>query len=79
MLSVPGFYQVQRPGIGDNIALDMFIVRKAAAWAEAHLDVSKATSLVAIVDEFASRLFAELDYVKVILLLFLLRKPKATI
>jgi hypothetical protein len=25
MLSVPGFYQVQRPGIGDNIALDMFI------------------------------------------------------
>jgi len=56
--------KVQRPGIGDNIALDMFIVRKAAAWADAHLDVSKATSLVAIVDEFASRLFAELDYVK---------------
>ncbi|CAK9875924.1 unnamed protein product [Sphagnum jensenii] len=52
--------KVQRPGIGDNIALDMFI----AAWADAHLDVSKATSLVAIVDEFASRLFAELDYVK---------------
>jgi aarF domain-containing kinase len=42
----------------------MIAVRKAAAWADAHLDVSKATSLVAIVDEFASRLFAELDYVK---------------
>jgi predicted unusual protein kinase regulating ubiquinone biosynthesis (AarF/ABC1/UbiB family) len=56
----------------------MIAVRKAAAWADAHLDVSKATSLVAIVDEFASRLFAELDYVKVMLLLFLLRKLKAT-
>lgn len=56
--------KVQRPGIGDSIALDMFLVRKAAAWADANTEISRSTRLVDIVDEFASRLFAELDYIK---------------
>jgi predicted unusual protein kinase regulating ubiquinone biosynthesis (AarF/ABC1/UbiB family) len=56
--------KVQRPGIGDSIALDMFLVRKAAAWADVNTEISRSTPLVNIVDEFASRLFAELDYIK---------------
>jgi len=40
-------------------------VRKAAAWADANTEISRSTPLVNIVDEFASRLFAELDYIKV--------------
>ncbi|KAG0574287.1 hypothetical protein KC19_VG250800 [Ceratodon purpureus] len=56
--------KVQRPGIGDSIALDMFLVRKAAAWADENTEISRSTPLVNIVDEFASRLFAELDYIK---------------
>lgn len=44
-------------------------VRKAAGWADANLDISRTTSLVAIVDEFASRLFAELDYIQVPILI----------
>lgn len=46
--------------------MDLFhAVRKAAAWADANTEISRSTPLVNIVDEFASRLFAELDYIKV--------------
>lgn len=47
-------------------------VRKAAAWADANTEISRSTPLVNIVDEFASRLFAELDYIKVHIFGFLL-------
>ncbi|GBG89523.1 hypothetical protein CBR_g49313 [Chara braunii] len=55
--------KVQRPGIGESIAMDMFLVRKAAAWIDANLDLVT-TSVVPLVDEFARRLFGELDYIQ---------------
>jgi aarF domain-containing kinase len=54
--------KVQRPSIGDSIALDMFLVRKAAGWLDRNTELLS-TDLVPLVDEFAKRLFGELDYV----------------
>lgn len=54
--------KVQRPSIGDSIALDMFLVRKAATWLDQNTEILT-TDLVPLVDEFAKRLFGELDYV----------------
>eukprot|EP00878_Enallax_costatus_P031030 GHUV01033859.1.p1 GENE.GHUV01033859.1~~GHUV01033859.1.p1 ORF type:complete len:615 (+),score=219.69 GHUV01033859.1:1031-2875(+) len=54
--------KVQRPGIGESIAVDMLLLRRLMAVVDNNLpQVSQ--PLVPLVDEFASRLFAELDYV----------------
>lgn len=54
--------KVQRPGLVEKIALDCYVLR-AVATALIHLPgVRIRTDLVSIVDEYASRLFEELDY-----------------
>jgi predicted unusual protein kinase regulating ubiquinone biosynthesis (AarF/ABC1/UbiB family) len=53
--------KVQRPGLAENIALDMYILRGLAAWAMKNIKRVR-SNLVAIVDELATRIFEELDY-----------------
>lgn len=55
--------KVQRPGIGENIALDMVLLRRLMRVVDKSLKIAQ--PLVPLVDEFAGRLFAELDYVQV--------------
>jgi hypothetical protein len=53
----------QRPGIGDSIAIDMLLLRRLMAAVDDNLpQISQ--PLVPLVDEFAARLFGELDYVQ---------------
>ena len=54
--------KVQRPGLLDQIALDIFVIRFLANFTQ-NLFKFK-TDLVSIVDEYAERLFEELDYRK---------------
>lgn len=53
--------KVQRPDLRDRISIDMFIVRKLALWAQTNIARVK-SDLVGIADEFASKLFEEMDY-----------------
>jgi predicted unusual protein kinase regulating ubiquinone biosynthesis (AarF/ABC1/UbiB family) len=53
--------KVQRPGLAQNIALDMYILRGVAVWAMKNIKRIK-SDLVAIADELATRIFEELDY-----------------
>mmetsp|Transcript_1471 Transcript_1471/g.2229 ORF Transcript_1471/g.2229 Transcript_1471/m.2229 type:complete len:1126 (-) Transcript_1471:753-4130(-) len=55
--------KVQRPQIIDAIALDMYLMRKLAVYARKNIKRVR-SDLPAIVDEFASRLFDELDYIQ---------------
>ncbi|MGK7911559.1 MAG: ABC1 kinase family protein [Synechococcus sp.] len=55
--------KVQRPDLGDRISIDIYIVRLLAAWAKNNIARVK-SDLVAIVDEFASKLYEEMDYQK---------------
>ncbi len=56
--------KVQRPSIGESIAVDMLLLRRLMAVVDDNVpQVSQ--PLVPLVDEFACRLFAELDYVQV--------------
>ncbi|HEY9846969.1 MAG TPA: AarF/ABC1/UbiB kinase family protein, partial [Candidatus Caenarcaniphilales bacterium] len=54
--------KVQRPGLAQSIALDIYILRGLAAWAQKTFK-SIRSDLVAILDEFATRLFEEMDYI----------------
>ncbi len=53
--------KVQRPGLARGIALDLFVLRKIAALAMARISIIR-SDLVAITDEFAERIFEEMDY-----------------
>lgn len=53
--------KVQRPGLAERIALDLYILRGLAAWAMRNVRRVK-SNLVAIADEFGLRIFEELDY-----------------
>lgn len=53
--------KVQRPEVAENVALDCYIVRWMASAATVLLN--SRTDLADAVDEYASRLFEELDYV----------------
>lgn len=55
--------KVQRPDLIDRISIDIYIVRLLADWAKQNLSIVK-SDLVAIVDEFASKLYEEMDYQK---------------
>jgi predicted unusual protein kinase regulating ubiquinone biosynthesis (AarF/ABC1/UbiB family) len=59
--------QVQRPGIGESIAVDMLLLRRLmkAVDGTALPALGISQPLVPLVDEFAARLFAELDYIQV--------------
>jgi aarF domain-containing kinase len=55
--------KVQRPGIGQSIAIDMLLLRQLLQFFDNSQDLI-AQELTPLVDEFASRLFGELDYVQ---------------
>ncbi len=52
--------KVQRPDLAQKIALDLYILRKLAAWCKTTFKLR--SDLVAILDEFGSRIFEEMDY-----------------
>ncbi len=53
--------KVQRPGLENSIALDLHIMRSLCAWAQSNFKRIR-SNLVAIADEFAERIFEEMDY-----------------
>lgn len=53
--------KVQRPGLAQNIALDMYILRRMAALVMKNVKRVR-SDLVSIMDEFAARIFEEMDY-----------------
>ncbi len=53
--------KVQRPDLNEAIGLDMHILRGIAAWAMRSFKFIR-SNLVGILDEFASRIFEEMDY-----------------
>ncbi|WNC53879.1 MULTISPECIES: AarF/ABC1/UbiB kinase family protein [unclassified Thermosynechococcus] len=53
--------KVQRPGLAESITLDIYILRGVAYWAKRLIKEIR-SDLVAILDEFAGRLFEEMDY-----------------
>lgn len=55
--------KVQRPGLAENIALDLYILRGLASWANKNIGRIR-SDLVAIMDEFGERIFEEMDYRK---------------
>jgi predicted unusual protein kinase regulating ubiquinone biosynthesis (AarF/ABC1/UbiB family) len=55
--------KVQRPGLRERIELDVYILRSLAAWAKQKFKFIR-SDLVAILDEFATRLFEEMDYIQ---------------
>jgi len=55
--------KVQRPGIGEGIAVDMVLLRRLMSTVDARVTILS-QPLVPLVDEFAARLFAELDYMQ---------------
>lgn len=55
--------KVQRPSIGDGIAVDMLLLRRLMQVVDQRLDVLS-QPLVPLVDEFAAKLFSELDYIQ---------------
>jgi len=58
--------KVQRPNIVEGISIDMLLLRRLTQWVDANVNIGPlATSvLTPLVDEFAARLFGELDYIK---------------
>jgi aarF domain-containing kinase len=55
--------KVQRPGIGDRIAIDMLLLRQLLDVVDKGQDFIS-QPLVPLVDEFSARLFGELDYIR---------------
>jgi predicted unusual protein kinase regulating ubiquinone biosynthesis (AarF/ABC1/UbiB family) len=53
--------KVQRPGIASGIAMDMYILRSLAGWAMRTFTFIR-SNLQLILDEFAARIFEEMDY-----------------
>ena len=53
--------KVQRPGLARIIALDIYILRRLAQWAQKNIKQVR-RDLVAIMDEFGTRIFEEMDY-----------------
>jgi predicted unusual protein kinase regulating ubiquinone biosynthesis (AarF/ABC1/UbiB family) len=53
--------KVQRPGLAESITLDVYILRQLAAWAQKNIKQIR-SDLIAITDEFAARIFEEMDY-----------------
>ncbi|ERT07510.1 hypothetical protein M595_2538 [Lyngbya aestuarii BL J] len=53
--------KVQRPGLSELIALDIYLLRTLAIWAQKNITQIR-SDLVAIMDEFGYRIFEEMDY-----------------
>ncbi|GAB4211077.1 MAG: AarF/ABC1/UbiB kinase family protein [Synechococcales cyanobacterium] len=52
--------KVQRPNLVEQISLDMYLVRQGMAWLKKNTRIR--SDLVGIVDEFAGKLYEEMDY-----------------
>lgn len=53
--------KVQRPGLREQITLDLYIVRQIAAWLNQNVRLIR-SDLVALIDELGRRVFEEMDY-----------------
>ena len=53
--------KVQRPGLREQITLDLYIVRNIAAWLNINIKLIR-SDLVALIDELGRRVFEEMDY-----------------
>ena len=53
--------KVQRPGLREQITLDLYIVRNIAAWLNRNIGLIR-SDLVALIDELGKRVFEEMDY-----------------
>ena len=53
--------KVQRPGLREQITLDLYIVRNIAAWLNSNIGLIR-SDLVALIDELGQRVFEEMDY-----------------
>ena len=53
--------KVQRPGLREQITLDLYIVRNIASWLNTNIGLIR-SDLVALIDELGSRVFEEMDY-----------------
>jgi predicted unusual protein kinase regulating ubiquinone biosynthesis (AarF/ABC1/UbiB family) len=56
--------KVQRPGIEEAVGLDFYLVRILASFVDSYVDIIT-SSVVGLLDEFASRVYQELNYVQV--------------
>jgi predicted unusual protein kinase regulating ubiquinone biosynthesis (AarF/ABC1/UbiB family) len=57
----PVAVKVQRPGLREQITLDLYIVRNIAAWLDRNIGLIR-SDLVALIDELGQRVFEEMDY-----------------
>ncbi len=53
--------KVQRPGLREQITLDLYIVRNIASFANKYIGLIR-SDLVALIDELGKRVFEEMDY-----------------
>ncbi len=53
--------KIQRPGLREQITLDLYIVRNIASWMNKNIKLIK-SDLVALIDELGKRIFEEMDY-----------------
>jgi predicted unusual protein kinase regulating ubiquinone biosynthesis (AarF/ABC1/UbiB family) len=53
--------KVQRPGLREQITLDLYIVRNLASWLNRNVQLIR-SDLVALIDELGMRVFEEMDY-----------------
>ena len=53
--------KVQRPGLREQITLDLYIVRNIAGWLNRNVGLIR-SDLVGLIDELGSRVFEEMDY-----------------
>jgi len=54
--------KVQRPDLRERITVDLYILRRLAAWANKNIKRVR-SDLAGILDEFGSRIFEEMDYI----------------
>ena len=54
--------KVQRPGLREQITLDLYIVRNIAFWLKNNIGLIR-SDLVALIDELGKRVFEEMDYI----------------
>ncbi len=55
--------KVQRPGLREQITLDLYIVRNLALWLNRNIKLIR-SDLVALIDELGKRVFEEMDYLQ---------------
>jgi len=58
----PVAVKVQRPGVRDEVARDMEVIRELAAFVDDHTRIGRQFGFAAMVDEFDTAITAELDY-----------------